>query len=213
LTALGVSVVILGTVCFVLGGTRTKLSPEVSAILLETGLENIGVILEELGLRTKAIYLPPSLSGGRPQALLPLHGNPSLPRIRERLPRRLIVKYGAEPEDMGLLISTLGSSVVGMLDSKPGAELAEIEVALVSVFEGMLDLADSVRVSGSDERIVVHVSNPRMEYKNLVLYECLGSPVASIVASLITDALDKPVVIDREVWEKGKSTIEIRVLR
>lgn len=212
ITALGMSLVILGAVCFVLGRTRPRLSPEVSAILLETGLENIGMILEELGLKTKAIYIPSSLCGGQPRALLPLHDNPSFPQVRQSLPRRLIVKYGAQPEDIGLLISTPGSTAVGMLQSKPGADLGEIEIALASVLEGMLDLVDGVKIGGNEEMIFVHISAPRMEYRKTVLYECLGSPMASIVASLIADALDKPVVISSEVWRRGNSTIEVRVL-
>ena len=48
LSALGVCLIILGAVCFVLGRTRPKISPEVSAILLETGLENISTIAEQI---------------------------------------------------------------------------------------------------------------------------------------------------------------------
>ena len=80
LTALGISMLILSFILFALGRTIPKLPPEVSALLLETGIDNIATIVEELGIRTKAIYLPSSLTSGRPQALIPLHSNPSLPR-------------------------------------------------------------------------------------------------------------------------------------
>ena len=75
LTALGMSMVILGVISLTLGRTRPKISPEASAILLETGLENMAAIVEELGLRSKAIYVPSSLTDGRPRALVPLHSN------------------------------------------------------------------------------------------------------------------------------------------
>ena len=72
LTALGISMLILAIIFLVLGRTIPELSPEVSRLLLETGIENITSMIEELGIRTKAIYLPSSLTGSRPQALVPL---------------------------------------------------------------------------------------------------------------------------------------------
>lgn len=214
LTASGLSLLILGAVSLVLGRTRPRLSPEASAILLDTGLENIGVILEELGLKSKAVYLPSSMSGGRPQALMPLHtnGNGAHLQIVGTLPRRLIVKYGSKPDEMGLLVSTVGSAAVGMLEGRPGETIEEIESSLSLMLEGVLDLADGVRVSGSGDAIEVLVGNPRLGYKRTALYEYLGSPLASIVASLTSEALDKPVTIVRESWEKGKATIELKAL-
>jgi len=103
LTALGISMLILAVILLVLGRTVPRLSPEVSSLLLETGIDNISALIEELGIKAKAIYLPSSLTGGRPQALIPLHANPSLPPITKALPQRLIVQYGASPDDIGLL--------------------------------------------------------------------------------------------------------------
>jgi hypothetical protein len=63
------------------------------------------------------------------------------------------------------------------------------------------------------EKIIVEVSNPRLKHKSIQIYECLGSPLASIVASMIAEALDKPVIIDRETNEKHKSIIELEPVR
>ena len=41
-----------------IGKARPQISPEASQMILETGMENIGALLEELGLNNKAIYLP-----------------------------------------------------------------------------------------------------------------------------------------------------------
>jgi len=108
LTALGICMLILSLILLVLGRTIPKLPPEVCGLLLETGIDNMATIVEELGIRTKAIYLPSSLTNGRPQALIPLHSNPSLPPINKALPHRLIVRYGASPDDIGLLLSQSG---------------------------------------------------------------------------------------------------------
>jgi len=212
LSALGIWLIILGGVCLVLGRTRPKIPPEVSTILLETSLENISAIVEELGLTSKALYLPSSMSQGQPQALIPLHANSSLPPIEKALPRRLIVKYGPDPEDMGLLITSPGSAVAKMLESKPGATSAELGDALSSVLGGVLDVADSIKVGMNNKSVAIEVFKPRMEYKNVRLYECLGSPLASIAAALAAEALDKPIVIKSELHSKGKIMIELGIL-
>ncbi len=212
LTALGMSMVILGAISLTLGRTMPKISPEVSAVLLETGLENTAAIVEELGLRSKAIYLPSSLTGGRPQALIPLHSNPRPVRITEALPRRLIVRHGPDPEDIGILVTTPGSAILSMLGSKPGPSAEELDGAITSVLVGMLDVADGARVNMAEGTVTIVVMSPRLEYRNIWFYQSLGSPLASIAASLACEALDKPLIIEREVHDKGQCVIELRVL-
>lgn len=213
LTALGISLVILGAVCFVLGRTRPRISPEVSTLLLETGLENIANIVEELGLISKAVYLPSSITGGQPKALIPLHSSSSLPSIGRSLPKRLIVKYGPGPDDIGLLITTPGSATVSMLDSASASTAIEIENALSSVLTGVLDMVNAVRVTMTEEKVTVEVSKPQMEYQRLRLYECLGSPLASMVAALVSENLGKPIIVESEVNGKNKSVIELGIFK
>jgi len=212
LTALGISMLILGAVCFALGRACPRIPPEASALLLETGLENMAALVEELGLRSKAIYLPSVLTNGRPQALIPLHSNPSLPEINKALPQRLIVKYGPNPEDIGLLVTTPGSATPGMLEAKPGATSSEMEAALTSVLAGVLDLADGVSINKSGEIVGIVVSHPRLEYKNMQLYQNLGSPLASIVASITAEALNQPLIVEREEYKQGECHIELRLV-
>jgi hypothetical protein len=76
----------------------------------------------------------------------------------------------------------------------------------------MLDVADGVRVSMSDERITVELSHPRLEYRSTWFYQCLGSPLASIVASIASEGWDKSMMIEQERDEKGKRVIELGVL-
>lgn len=209
LSALGISLVILGAVCLVLGRTRPEISPEMSALLLATGLENIAAMVEELGLSSKAIYLPSSMTNGQPKALIPLHSNHSISPIERALPKRLIVKYGPKPEDIGLLITTPGSATIKMLESGSASTPAEMENVLSSVLIGVLDIVDTVRVGMIGGRITIEVSNPKIKYENLPLYECLGSPMASIVSALVAENLDKPIIVESEVYDKGKSIIKL----
>ena len=212
LTALGISMLILAVILLVLGRTIPKLSPEVSGLLLETGIDNIAALIEELGIRAKAIYLPSSLTSGRPQALIPLHSNPSPSLITKALPQRLIVQYGASPDDIGLLVTTTGTTAVGMLESRPGPTSAELESSLTSLFTGILGVADGAKVVYHENRIRVEIRNPRIENRTTWSHQCLGGPLASMVASVAAEAWDRPVTIKQEEQHRGKCSIELEAL-
>lgn len=212
LTALGISMLILSFIFLALAKTIPKLSPEICSLLLETGINNVATIVEELGIRTKAIYLPSSLTSGRPQALIPLHSNPALPPITKALPQRLIVRYGAGPDDIGLLLSTIGSTAIGMLESRPGPTPAELESALTSLFTGILGVADRTRVTSHDNHIRVEIHNPRIENRATWSHHCLGEPLASIVASIAAEAWDRPVTIQHEEHSRRKYSVELEVM-
>ncbi len=212
LTALGISLAILGAVCLTLGRTRPKIPPEVSSLLMETGLENLASLLEELGLKSQGIFLPSSLTSGQPQALIPLHPNPRLPQLEQAVPKRLIVQYGANPEDIGLLVTTIGSNIIHMLESKPGSSSDEIAAALTSILVGTLDVADGVKIHLGNKKVLATISHPRLEYKNTWLEQTLGSPLASVVASLVAEALDRPVIVAGEEFKRGENLIELEIL-
>jgi hypothetical protein len=163
LTALGICLLILASILISLGKAVPRLSPEVCSLLLETGIENMATLIEELGIKTKAIYLPSSLAGDCPRAFLPLHSNGSRPQITRALPRRLFARYGSGPEDIGLLISTIGSTAMTMLETKPGATSTELESALTSLFSGRLGVADRTRVICYNGTIKVEIDKPRLE--------------------------------------------------
>jgi len=212
LTALGICMLILSFIFLALGRTIPRLSPEVSSLLLETGISNIATLIEELGIRSKAIYLPSTITNGKPQALIPLHINPSPPTIEEALPQRLIVRYGANPDDVGLLVTTTGTAAVSMLEMKPGPTSTELESALTYLFTGLLGVADRARVSTSENHINVEIYNPHIENKTTWFHECLGGPLTSIVASVAAEAWNKPVIIKREEYLRGRCSIELEVL-
>lgn len=212
LAALGVSMLILSFIFLALGRTIPKLPPEVSSLLLETGINNIATLVEELGIRSKAFYLPASLSSGRPQALIPLRSDSSPSSITKALPQRLIVRYGANPDDIGLLVTTAGTAAVSMLEVRPGPTSGELESALTSLFRGLLGVADRTRVITSENHIRVEIYNPRIENKTTWFHECLGGPLASIVASVAAEAWNRPVTIKQEEHRRGRCSIELEVL-
>ncbi len=212
ITALGLSTIILGGVSLALGRGQPKITPEASEILLQSGIENISAIVEELGLKSKAIYLPSSMTSGKPQALIPLNSNPHPPLLGNIvLPKRLIVKHGPNPEDMGLLVTTPGSAVATMVTAKSDVTEGDLEAALTLVLVGTIGLADGVKVKMEEETIRVEISNPRLEFKKIWVYESLGSPIASIVASAVAEVTDKPVTVDNEQYSRGKCVVELKL--
>jgi hypothetical protein len=213
LSALGISMLILSIILLALGRTIPKLPPEVSSLLLETGIDNIATMIEELGIRGKAIYLPSSLlTSGKPQALIPLHSNPSPPPVTKTLPQRLIVRYGASPDDIGLLLSTIGTTATGMLKLRPGPTPEELESALTSLLTGILGVANGTRVVTDENHISVEIYNPRIENNSNWSHQCLGGPLASVVASVAAEAWNRPVTIKQEENHKGKCSIELEVM-
>ena len=212
LTALGISAIMIGLTCVALANARPAISPEACEIILKTGMGNTAALIEELGLRNKAIYLPSSMRNGYAQALIPLANGKDIQRIQKIIPGRLIVRYGVNPDDMAIAVTTPGSINIGMLDAKPGPTAGEIEAAATYILTGLLDLANSVTVNLSNSRVNVDVSGSKLHYEDIWFYRCLGSPIASIVATVSSEALGKPVRIREEDYNKGKSRIVLEVL-
>jgi hypothetical protein len=212
LSALGISFIMLGLTCIALANTRPAISPEASQTMFQTGIENIAALLEELGLSGKAIYLPRSLRDGRSQALVPLRQDGTPVRISGKIPGRLIVRYGHQPEDLGVAVTTPGSVCLEALEVEPGSSADGIESALTRVLVGMLDIASSVSANATDGKVNIEVSNPKLSYENIWFYRSLGSPLASISATIASEILDKPVMVALEQNHGSKSIIELEVL-
>ncbi len=212
LTAIGISTIVVGFVCIALANTRPYISPEACELILKTGMENTAALLEELGIRSKAVYLPSTMRDGHPQALVPLVDNKEIQLVKGKIPGRLIVRYGINPDDMAIAVTTPGSINIDMLETKPGPTSGEIEAAVTYILTGVLDIANSVTVNLADARVDVEVSGSRLHYEDIWYYRCLGSPIASIVAAISSEALQKPVRIKEESYSKGKSSIVLEVL-
>lgn len=211
LTAVGISMLILGFTCIALANTRPYISPEASQVMLKTGMENTAALLEELGLRKKAVYLPSSLREGRSQVIIPLAGG-EIQKLEEKIPGRLVVRFGHHPEDMAIAVATPGGQILEMLEAPPGSTSSEIESAISYILIGVLDLASSVRVALNESRVSVEIKNPQLHWENIWYYRSLGSPLASIAASISCEGLEKPVRVESESYEKGKASIELEVL-
>lgn len=212
LTSVGISAIILGFTGIALANARPYISPEACQTLLRTGMENTSALLEELGIKNKAIYLPSTMRDGHTQALIPLVGEGNAAKLKEKLPGRLIVRYGPGPDDMAIAVTTPGSINLEMLGNKPGPAADEIESAVTYILTGVLDIASGVKVNISDPRVNVEVSGSRLKDDGSVYYQCLGSPIASIAAAISSEALGKPVRIMSEKWNRDRDEIVLEVL-
>jgi hypothetical protein len=212
LTAVSLSAVILGFTCLALAYARPYLSPEACQMLLNTGMENTSALLEELGVSSKAIYLPSNRREGRSQALIPLNSAIEFKNLRDKLPGRLIVRYGSGLEEMAIAVTTPGNVNIKLLPNKPGPTADDIESALNYILTGVLDIANSATVNLVDSLVKIEISGAKLSYENILYYRCLGSPIASIAASIICEALEKPVRIQEDNVKKGKSAITLEVL-
>lgn len=211
LTALALAVILLGVISLLLARSLPSVPPQAAELLLHAGLENVARLLEEIGLDSKAIYLPARLSGGKPRALLPLQSNPVQPEISRPLLNRLIADFGPRPEDIGILVTTPGTGVMELLETRPGATSSELEAGLARVLIGMLDLATAVQVSQQDGSVTVTMTGVRLASPDLWIYQALGTPLASLAATLVAEGLGKPVTIRSEAHSAGRATILLDV--
>ncbi|MFC1946512.1 hypothetical protein ACFLXY_01180 [Chloroflexota bacterium] len=212
LTAIGISSIMIGMTCVVLIYTHSSLSPNVYQLMLKTGLENTAVLLEGLRLSDKTIYLPSTMGNGYQQALIPIVSGEDMDLVKEIIPDRFIVRYGQNPEDRAISVITPGSINIDRFETIPGPTADEIEVAINFILSKMLDIVDSASVILVDDKVYVAVSNPKLVFENTWYYQCMGSPIASIIAAVSSEALGKPIRISEENLEKKLSTITLEVL-
>ena len=211
LATLGLAAVILGAISLGLGRILPRVSLEAGQVLLEAGQDNIAALVEELGLRSPAVYLPTSLTNGVARALIPMRGNPASPAIQRRLERRLIVHFGQGPEELGLLVATAGSAALGLLEGAGVSSIEELEGALSAVLVGGLDLVGAVHVPGGGDTLRVELDRPTLPIRPHPAYAVLGSPLASIVATVAAEVLARPVSVARENTDRRRHIVELQL--
>jgi hypothetical protein len=213
LTALALSAVLLGVIALLLGRSLPQLPPRAAQVLLETGLDNLAGLLEELGLEGKAVYLPSKLAAGRARALIPLNSNSGGPEVTREIADRLIVDYGPKPEDLGVLVTTPGTAAAGLLDSSAGGSSAELEAALSKILVGYLDVATSVQIAQEPGRVTASLGGVRFEHRDSRTSRALGTPLASIVATIVSEGLDRPITIESEERAGDRMIVRLEVNR
>jgi len=201
LVALGMGLAMVGGVALALGVFSPRLSPEAGQVFLEAGYTNLASLLEEVGAFAPALYLPGSWTGQGPRALVPLRRNPPPLRLRPPLRPRFVVAFGEAPEDLGLLVDTPGSA---LLRAYPLTEGEGLEEACRRYLVGVLDLAGGVALRREGRDLTVEVDQPALLPQPHPAERVLGSPIASIVATLSAEVLGQPVQVVGEEGEQRR---------
>jgi hypothetical protein len=94
------------------------------------------------------------------------------------------VQFGPGRDDYGVLIATPGSPALGLIKVPEGGSHRDLEDSLSALLIGALDLVDAVRVGRGSEKIAVEVAHPALPSRSHPAYTVLGSPIASIVATV-----------------------------
>ena len=87
-----------------------------------------------------------------------------------------------------------------------------MEAALNYLLTGVLDIAHNVTVHITDAKVEVKINGPKMSYENNWYNRCLGSPIASIAAAVVAEALKKPLRIAEEKYQKNEGTVVLEIL-
>lgn len=212
-TALGLAMLIIAVILLALARSVPKLSPELSHLLFETGTNNLSILFEELAVSNKAVYLPTHLTEGKPRALIPLAKQPGTEGFNQPLSNRLIVRYGQGQKDIGLLVSTPGTTAVNSLNTDVEANVDTVGGLLTSFFSGTLGNADSVNVSSHNETIKVTFSGLEPLQINDKASQILGSPPASVAAAVTAAAWNHPITITSESGNKKKYEVILELLK
>jgi hypothetical protein len=211
LAALALSAVLLGTIALFLDRSLPQVPPRAAQLLLESGLANLSVLLEETGVSAPAVYLPSTLTKGQPRALIPLFSYGQRPTVSQINSQRLIVEFGPHPDDVGLLVSTPGGGALSLLDERIGSTSAELESALTKLLVGAFDIASTVQVNQENGLVTVRVGGIRLSTGNLWVHKILGTPVASVAAAVVAEGRKAPVVVESEARTKDVVTVRLAV--
>ncbi len=211
LSAIGLSAVVIGLVCLSLAGADRPLSTEYCRLMLITGYVNTTALIEEIGATGRAVYIPSTLAIGKPRTIVPLIETNAVVDFQDRIPNRLIVRYGSNPEDMAISVLSPGSSAIDQLESRPGPTEIGITSALTYLLVGLFDVAQAVNVTLNSTRVEVNIVGiDPATYMELPTCS-FGSPLASVAAAVTAEGLGKCIRILEERLTDSTLNVKLAV--
>lgn len=185
LTALGIGIVIVG-----LSLVSIKEGNDISYII-EGGLANLELLLEDLDISRKGYYYP---RGNKVMVYVPLNGNLSF------------------PEPKGVVTSLDGSSVLTLYP--PVFFIQDLNKSLDSLINEYVvekGLADSAKVVKNGNVYALEIKGNRVYTPGRVKL-VMGSSVVSVVASIIALKEGKPCFVKEERGDGKRIIASIEVL-
>jgi len=202
-------------------------SPKLVSALCISSLVNLNSLLEELGVDSKAIYLPTKEGTHQPRAFLPLIRNPDASLI---LAKRfeadgLLTVDTSDPHRSGIVLVPPGSSLLSFIEEESGIDLYNVSLdelgnVLRTGLAEAVEIAEDVRVISTDGSVRVEVGPLMLEelcqMQSKVapsLCSQVGCPLCSAVICAITKAAKRPVSVVKISSLAGRRvSIELKLL-
>lgn len=99
-----------------------------------------------------------------------------------------------------------------MVEPKPDYSAGDIESAVSQVLVGILCLSDGARATIKGNIILVEAHNPHLENKNMWIFEIIGTPIASIIASVVAEVTGQNVTINMESNTHRTCSVELKIV-
>ena len=182
---------------------------QVIVSLASAAWDNVAALVEAAGLINKGIYLPSSLGNGEPSVLIPSAPIDSVGRLS--IIGRPLALYG--PGLRGLLLASPGSRAVSICRDA-GALTGDLDASLLNCIVNQLSLARGIDVVESSGEVTVRLSKfrPIDLYGGSIIRAALGSTLASIVASIVAEVKNRPVMVSEESVKGNSLIVRLRVV-
>jgi len=223
---LGLSSFLIGLLLIYVPTERT-VSPQLVSASCLSSLVSLNSLLEELGVDSKAVYLPTKKETHQPCAFLPLVQNLDLSSVLlKRIDDSgLFIVNGQNPHQSGLALVPPGSSLVTLIEQESGIDfynvrLDELENALRTCLVEALEIAEDVRVMFMNESVRVEVgpliSEELCGMQSKVAHSLcsqVGCPLCSAIICAVTKAAKRPVRVIKISPLRGRNiSMELRLL-
>lgn len=163
-----------------------------------------------LGLRSKAVYIPPYSNLPDGGVFIPLHEDFDLDLAKLDRNTMFITDVGREKE-MGLLLTPLGKELMRMYEEYSEIDFTNAGLNAVenaSAVLRSLGLAKSVAAEESGEKIKVYVGGVRMDCS--ITCEQIACPVCSSVLLSIAKSLQELIAVEEFKVDEGFIEISAR---
>lgn len=210
LTALGVGIAIVGV-----SWALTPPSPipkEATINMMKSSCRNIEALLEAIGALSGAIYIPTEEAGIITYIPLKNTGKITLNEIKEKH-GKVLIRHGG---DAGMIIYPPKPERINpVLNNRNPSDdlLGRLEAELARLTDEW-EIAESIRMTQSGDRVVIEISNPRInidaEYPRFKTV--LGSLPSCLAAQYVAASTLQPVQIEREEDLGNRIIVYLRLL-
>ena len=187
-----------------------------------SALETLNQIIEELGYKEKAIYLPPKYLADPEtnKAYIPKSKESKLP-TPEQTQGKENKLFLQNPQ--GIILTPPGSELTKLFEkiletNFTKVDLQYLQLNLPKLLIEELEIAQNLDITVESNKVNVTIENSA--YQSLAkeaaklskLYESLGCPLSSAIACVLAKATGKPIVVKKQEINERSKTLSIEYL-